>query len=497
MGKKRKKRGNGGKAMHHKKLEDYRRDRLDEMTIKELQEEMAEGKLSAEELVLMYKENISLRDQNTNAVLEINPDALHIAQARDFERRQGQVRSPLHGIPILLKDNMDTKDKMHTSAGTLALKDHYALQDAHIVKKLREAGAVILGKTNVTEWANFMSDKMTNGYSSRGGQVKNPYGAFDVGGSSSGSAAAIASNLAVAALGTETSGSIINPASQNSLVGIKPTMGMVSRSGIIPLSHTQDIPGPLARTVEDAVAVFAAIIGRDPEDEITVCAEPFEAYAWEQHFNKDGLKGIKFGVPRNLFDEKISADEREAFEEAMDELRQCGADIIDNVDLGANQEDLGFAVLLHEFKADLNNYLAHSNPENPIRSLDDVIAFNNEHSEVMLKFGQNLMEQTNNMTGKLTEREYIEALERNRFLAAEQGIRATLKEVGADALLLPKDYGCNIAAAAGFPSITVPFGLTKTKEPFNITFTGVKFSEPELVEYAYAFEQAVKGRRKP
>lgn len=483
--------------MHHKKLEDYRRDRLDEMSIKKLQQEMAEGKLTAEELVLMYKENISLRDQNTNAVLEINPDALQIAQARDFERSQGRVRSPLHGIPILVKDNMDTNDKMHTSAGSLALKDHYALQDAHVVKKLREAGAVILGKTNITEWANFMSDKMTNGYSSRGGQVKNPYGAFDVGGSSSGSAAAVASNLAVAALGTETSGSIINPASQNSLVGIKPTMGLASRSGIIPLSHTQDIPGPLARTVEDAVAVFAAIIGHDPEDEITVYADPFEDYAWEQHFNKDGLNGIRFGVPRNLFDEKISAEEREAFEGALEKLRECGAEIVDNIDLGASQEDLGFGVLLHEFKADLNDYLARSNPENPIRSLDDVIAFNNEHSDRMLKFGQNLLEQTNSMTGKLTEREYVEALERNRFLAAEQGIRATLKEAGADALLLPKDYGCNIAAAAGFPSVTVPFGLAETQEPFSITFTGKAFSEPVLIEYAYAFEQAVQGRRKP
>lgn len=483
--------------MHHKKLEDYRRDLLDEKTIKELQQDMADGKVSAEELVLMYKENISLRDQNTNAVLEINPDAMHIALARDFERRQGQVKSPLHGIPILLKDNMNTADKMHTSAGSLALKDHYALQDAFVVKKLRDAGAVILGKTNITEWANFMSDKMTNGYSSRGGQVKNPYGHFDVGGSSSGSAAAIASNLAMAALGTETSGSIINPASQNSLVGIKPTMGMVSRSGIIPLSHTQDIAGPLARTVEDAVAVFAAIIGHDPEDAITVFAEPFKDYKWEQHLKKDGLQGVKLGVPRNLFDDKISGDELEAFEKAIEQLRACGAEIIDQVDLGADQEDLGFAVLLHEFKADLNAYLAKSNPHNPIRSLDDVMAFNNEHSGKMLKFGQNLLEQTNAMSGKLTEREYVEALERNRFLAAEQGIQATLKEVGADALLLPKDYGCNLAAAAGFPSITVPFGLTESKEPFNITFTGAAFSEPSLIEYGYAFEQAVKGRQKP
>ncbi|MGK7379936.1 amidase family protein [Planococcus sp. 1R117A] len=483
--------------MHHKKLEEYRLNQLDEKTIAELQLELADGKITSEELVLMYKENISLRDKNTNAVLEINPDALHIAQALDFERQHMGVRSPLHGIPILVKDSMNTKDKMHTSAGSLALKDHYALEDATIVAKLREAGAVILGKTNMTEWANFLSDKLPNGYSSRGGQVKNPYGPFDVGGSSSGSAVAAATNLAAAALGTETSGSIIDPAAHNSLVGLKPTVGMISRNGIIPLSHTQDIPGPMARTVEDAVTVFAAMTGFDPEDPITIFAKQFEDYDWTQHFKKDGLKGIKLGVPRALFEEGVSQDQSEQFEKAMDKLRECGAEIIDNVDLGADQGDLGFAVLLHEFKADLNAYLAKSNPQNPIRSMDDVIAFNNEHEETMLKFGQNLMEQANGMSGKLNEREYVEALERNRFLAAEQGINSTLNEIGADALVLPQDFGCNIGAAAGFPSITVPFSFSAENEPFGITFTGYAFSEPALIEYAYALEQAAKGRRKP
>lgn len=481
--------------MHHKKLEEFRKDRLDEMSISELQQEMQNGTLTSEELVLMYKENISRRDKNTAAILELNPDALQIAQALDFERAHKGERSPLHGIPVLVKDNMNTADKMHTSAGSLALKDHYALQDAHVAAKLREAGAVILGKTNMTEWANFMSDKMTNGYSSRGGQVKNPYGPFDVGGSSSGSAAAVASNLAAAAIGTETSGSIINPAAQNSLVGIKPTVGLVSRSGIIPLSHTQDIPGPLARTVEDAVTVFAALIGQDPEDAITAMAGKFEGYDWTRHFNKDGLKGVTFGVPRNLFDEDIPKEQLEQFERALDSLRGCGAEIIDNVDLGADQDDLGFAVLLHEFKADLNAYLAKSNPQNPMRSMEDVIAFNEEHAETMLKFGQNLLEQANSMSGKLNEREYVEALERNRYLAAEQGIGATLKELGADALVLPQDFGCNIGAAAGFPSITVPYSFSANREPFGITFTGHAFSEPALIEYAFAFEQAVKGRQ--
>lgn len=481
--------------MHHQKLEDYRKNKLDEMPIAELQKELEAGKLTSEELVLMYKENISLRDKNIHAVLEINPDALLAARVLDFERKQKGPRSKLHGIPLFVKDNMDTADKMHTSAGSLAMADHYALRDAKIVEKLREAGAIILGKTNMTEWANFMSDKMTNGYSSRGGQVKNPYGPFDVGGSSSGSAAGVASNLASAAVGTETSGSVINPAAQNSLVGIKPTIGLVSRTGIIPLSHTQDTAGALARTVEDAVTVFAALIGTDPEDEITGFAEPFKNYDWQQHLKRDGLSGVVLGLDRQLFKE-IPDDQAKAFEAAMGQLRACGA-TIKEVDIGVDQEDLGFAVLLHEFKADLNAYLARSNPDHRIRSMGDIISYNEEHAEQMLKFGQNLLEQANGMSGNLTEREYVEALERNRFLAAEQGMNKHLQQVGSDALLLPKDFGCNIGAAAGFPSITVPSGLTESGEPFGITFAGQAFDEPKLIEYAYAFEQAAAGRRRP
>ncbi|KYG71079.1 amidase family protein [Planococcus maritimus] len=481
--------------MHHQKLEDYRKNKLDEMTIAELQQEMETGKLTSEELVLMYKENISLRDRHIHAVLEVNPDALLTARALDFERKHKGPRSSLHGIPLLVKDNMDTGDGMHTSAGSLAMADHYALRDAKVVEKLRAAGAIILGKTNMTEWANFMSDKMTNGFSSRGGQVKNPYGPFDVGGSSSGSAAGVASNLAVAAIGTETSGSIINPAAQNSLVGIKPTVGLVSRTGIIPLSHTQDTAGPLARSVEDAVSVFAALIGTDSGDVITVLADQFRGYDWQQHLKSDGLSGVVLGLDRQLFKE-IPDDQAKAFEAAMGQLRACGA-TIKEVDIGTEQEDLGFAVLLHEFKADLNAYLARSNPDHRIRSMSDIISYNEEHAEQMLKFGQNLLQQANLMSGNLTEREYVEALERNRFLAAEQGMKKQLQQAGADALLLPQDFGCNIGAAAGFPSITVPAGLTAAGEPFGITFAGQAFDEPKLIEYAYAFEQAVAGRRRP
>lgn len=482
--------------MYDEKLETYRKDHLDEMTIAEMQQEMTDGNLTSEKLVLMYKETISVRNQEINAVLEINPEALLIAQALDFERQQTGPRSLLHGIPILLKDNIDTGDKMHTSAGSLALETHYALRDAKIVENLRRAGAVILGKANMTEWANFMSEKMTNGYSSRGGQVKNPYGDFDVGGSSSGSASAIASNLAAAAIGTETSGSIINPAAQNSLVGIKLTVGMTSRTGIIPIAHTQDVPGPMARTVADAVALLEGIVGVDPKDAITTLAEPFDKYDWSKHLKKDGLQGVKLGVARGLFNE-ITAEQAELFEKALTTLRQCGVEIIDEIDLGVHQEDVGFAVLLHEFKSDLNAYLAKSNPNQPIRSLADVIAFNRAHQDQALKYGQNLLEQANEISGTLMDREYVKALERNRFLAGEQGMKKTLETIGVDALVMPHYFGCNIGAAAGFPSITVPFGYGQTGEPFGVTFAGQAFSEPDLIEYAYAFEQQAKGRRKP
>lgn len=483
--------------MHHQKLEHYRQSQLDEKGIVDLQKELTEGKITSEELVLMYLENISLRDKNLNAILEVNPDAIQIAQALDAERKQFGIRSPLHGIPILIKDNMDTADKMHTSAGSLALQNHYALEDAKAIEILRKAGAVILGKTSMTEWYNFMSGEMPNGYSSRGGQVKNPYGPFDVGGSSSGSAAAIAANLAAAALGTETYGSIINPASQNNLVGLKPTVGLISRKGIMPISHTQDTVGTLTRTVEDAVLLFSVLIGADEEDPITSMATPFENYTWMDHCRSDGLRNVRLGIPRGLFEDLISREQLKVFDKAIEVLRSNDIEVVDSVDLGATQEDLGFAVLLHEFKSNLNHYLAKSNPQNPIRSLDDLIAYNAEHNDTSLKFGQNILEQANELSGRLIERDYLEALERNRFLAAEQGINTTLNELDIEVLILPQDMGCNFTASAGFPSLTVPFGFTETLEPFGITFTGPAFSEAKLIECAYAFEQITKARQKP
>ena len=275
------------------KLDKMQRDWLEEATIRQMQERMATGDLSSEEITVMYMKTISEKNRNINAILELNPQALQIARALDEERRRGIVRSLLHGIPVLLKDNMDTGDGMHTSCGSLAMKNHFASEDAFLVKKLREAGAVILGKTNMTEWANFMSDRMRNGWSSRGGQVKNPYGLFDVGGSSSGAAAAVAANMAAVSIGTETSGSIINPSTQNALVGIKPTVGAISRSGIIPLSFTQDTPGPLARTVEDAAITFGLMVGHDETDPVTKEAERFEGIDWLSMLDAKSLEGKK------------------------------------------------------------------------------------------------------------------------------------------------------------------------------------------------------------
>ena len=288
--------------MLDKRLKRLREEWLDEATILDMQNKMETDELTAEELVFMYLESISERNQNVNAVLELNPQAVQIAKALDVERREQGMRSFLHGIPILLKDNMGTADQMHTSCGSLALKDFYAGEDAFLVKKLRAAGAIILGKTNMTEWANFMSDRMTNGWSSRGGQVNNPYGPFDVGGSSSGAGAAVASNLTAFAIGTETTGSILNPSAQNSIVGIKPTVGTISRTGIIPLSTSQDTPGPMARTVEDATIAFSMLIGYDSTDPVTEGAAELDDVDWLATLDKNALQGVRLGVARTIFE---------------------------------------------------------------------------------------------------------------------------------------------------------------------------------------------------
>lgn len=479
------------------KLKTLQSDWLDEATISAMQVKMSSGELSAEELTYMYIDTISNRNKNINAVIELNPQAIQIARALDVERREKGTRSLLHGIPILLKDNMGTGDMMHTSCGSLALKDFYAAEDSFLVKKLRDAGGIILGKTNMTEWANFMSDRMTNGWSSRGGQVNNPYGLFDVGGSSSGAGAGIAANMAVVAIGTETTGSILNPSAQNSLVGIKPTVGTISRTGVIPLSCTQDTPGPMARTVRDAAITFSMLIGSDPEDPVTAGASCLEGIDWMSILDTRALEGVRLGVARTIFEREASTERLNLFDAALKELEAAGAVILDDIDLGTMENDLGYNVLLYEFKATLNAYLGKTPAINPIRTLSDIIGFNNEHAEETLKFGQVMLEKVERTSGTLTERAYIEALLRNRHLAGDIALGKALEEHTIQALVFPQDHGCSFGAAAGYPSVTVPAAYSKAGEPFGITFSGKAFTEPELIGYAYAFEQRVNARRKP
>lgn len=479
------------------KLQKYRSEWLEEATIRQMQQKMSSNEISSEELVLMYLQIISEKNENINAILEINPQALQIARALDEERRCGKVRSLLHGIPILLKDNMDTSDGMHTSCGSLALKDFYASEDAFLVKKLRLAGAVILGKTNMTEWANFMSDRMRNGWSSRGGQVNNPYGPFDVGGSSSGAAAAIAVNMAAVSIGTETSGSIINPSAQNALVGIKPTVGSISRSGIIPLSFTQDTPGPIARTVEDAAITFGLMAGHDDNDPVTKGAERFAGTDWLSLLDENALEGKRIGVARSIFEREISTERKAQFEAALCQMKSLGAVIIDDIDLGTMEDDLGYDVLLYEFKAALNEYLGRTPMTNPIRTISDIVEFNKNHAEETLKYGQVMLEKVDRTSGTLTEPAYLQALLRNRYLAGELALDRAFDEHRIDMLVFPQDHGCSFSAAAGYPAITVPASFTEEGEPFCITLCGRAFFEPELIGYAYAFEQKSKARRKP
>lgn len=473
---------------------------LPEATIDDMQSKMESGELTSKQLVFMYLSRIADFDKNgpmINSVLEINPDAIHIAAALDTERKERGPRGPLHGIPVLLKDNIDTHDKMHTSAGSLALEHSVATEDSFVASQLRKAGAVLLGKTNMTEWANFMAENMPTGYSSRGGQVLNPYGPkkFIVGGSSAGSGAAIAANFAAVAVGTETSGSILNPSGQNSLVGIKPTVGLISRRGIIPISHSQDTAGPMARTVTDAVYLLQALTGVDERDQITGTTNV--SHDFHHALDKNGLMGAKLGVPRDpVYYEGLSAEKKRIFEDSLAKLEELGAEIID-VEIPAAKIEWGYDILIYEFKPDLNAYLRQLHPSVKVRNLTQLIAFNKHHLERTLKYGQAVLLESDATSGTLTEKQYIQALEHDQYMATEQGIDYVLNQYDVRALIFPHDHGSEIAAIAGYPSITVPAGYTAEGEPFGITFTGTAFSESALIPFAYGFEQATMVRKPP
>ena len=487
---------------------------LEELTITELQDGMKSGKFTARSLVKKYLDRVDDIDKHgpeLNSVIEINPDAIPIAEALDRERKEKGARGPLHGIPILIKDNIDTADRMMTTAGSLALVGSRPAQDAFVAKKLREAGAVILGKTNLSEWANFRSSHSSSGWSGRGGQTKNPY-ALDRNpcGSSSGSGSATAANLCAAAIGTETDGSVVCPSSANSLVGIKPTVGLVSRSGIIPISHSQDTAGPMARTVSDAAILLGALTGIDLNDGATKAQKSLTDYT--QFLDKGGLKGARLGVARKYFGFNDRVDK--LMNERIEDLKKLGAVIVDPADIPTSGkfDDSELEVLLYEFKADLNAYLGRLGSSSPVHSLKEVIDFNEKNRDrEMPYFGQDLFIKAE-AKGPLTEKKYLQALAKNHLLSRTQGIDFVMQKNKLDALIAPTGGPAwptdwingdhftggysSASAVAGYPHITVPagyvFGL-----PVGISFFGGAWSESKLIKYAYAFEQATKARQAP
>jgi amidase len=467
---------------------------LSEITIVELQAKMHSGELSAVKLVEMYTARINEIDSKIHSVLEINPDAMAIAAALDKERKRGKVRSTMHGIPVLIKDNIETKDKMKTTAGSLALMDAPTpAEDAFVAQQLRKAGAIILGKTNLSEWANFRSTKSISGWSGRGGQTNNPY-ILDKNpcGSSAGTGAGVSANLAAVGIGTETNGSIICPSVRNGLVGIKPTLGLVSRSGIIPIAHSQDTAGPMARTVADAAVLLGIMAGEDKKDGITAGGKnhPKDYTAF---LNKDGLRGAKLGVARQFIDGKTNGGA--IAEKHLELLKSLGATLIDvEFPMLENVGTLRTDVLLYEFKADLHKYLAGRDSQ--YKTLADLIKFNNDNKEKeMPLFAQELFEQAE-AKGPLTDDAYLKALAAVKKNTREDGIDAVVDKNKLDAIVSPSGGTWSIAAVAGYPYITVPAGFVDGI-PVGFAFFGKAFTEPTLIKFAYAFEQATKLRETP
>jgi amidase len=489
---------------------------LEETTIADLQEAMKSGKCTARQITEMYLARISAIDKREpaiNSVIEINPDAQSIADALDRERKEKGQRGPLHGIPILIKDNIDTADRMMTTAGSLALSGSTPSKDAFIAGRLRQAGAVLLGKTNLSEWANFRSTHSTSGWSGRGGLTKNPY-ALDRNpcGSSSGSGAATAANLCAAAIGTETDGSIVCPSSANSLVGIKPTLGLVSRSGIIPIAHSQDTAGPMARNVSDAAILLSALTGIDSRDKATTGSRGKSMTDYTKYLDPAGMKGARIGIIRKSFGFNEQVDK--LMNESIEVMKRLGAVIVDPADIptAGKFDDSEFEVLLYEFKADLNGYLASLGPRAPVHSLKEIIAFNEQNrAKEMPYFAQEIMIRAE-AKGPLTSPEYQKALAKNLRLSRTEGIDAVMTRHKLDALIAPTggppwktdlingDHftgGFSTASAvAGYPHITVPAGYVYGL-PVGISFAGRAYSEPVLIKLAYAYEQATKHRRAP
>ncbi len=486
---------------------------FEEATVAELRGKMTSGELTARRLTEAYLARIEALDRQgptLRSIIETNPEALSIADALDKERKDMGPRGPLHGIPVLLKDNIDTADQLTTTAGSLALEGSIPAQDSHVAQRLREAGAVVLGKANLSEWANFRSEQSTSGWSGRGGRCRNPY-ALDRNpcGSSSGSGVAASASLCALAVGTETNGSVVCPSTANGIVGIKPTVGLVSRAGIIPISHTQDTAGPMTRTVADAAVLLTALAGADPRDEATAAARGHIA-DYTTALDPGALKGARIGVARKMAGFHPAVDV--LLEEALAELGRQGAEIVDPADLPDLDDLPSYPVLLYEFKANLNAYLASLGPQAPVKTLQEAIAFNEAHrNQEMPYFGQDIFHKAQEK-GPLTTPEYREALETCRRMTRKEGLDAVFEEHRLDALVAPTgapawmtdlvngDHyvggSSTPAAVSGYPNMTVPMGFVFGL-PVGLSFMGLAWSERELIGLAYAFEQATQHRRPP
>jgi len=489
---------------------------LEEVSLTELHAGMVSGRWTSREVTEAYLgriEEIDRQGPTLRSIIETNPEALDIAEALDQELAAGQVRGPLHGIPILLKDNVATHDRMTTTAGSYALEGSIPPADSGVARKLREAGAVLLGKTNLSEWANFRSSRSSSGWSGRGGQCRNPF-VLDRNpcGSSSGSGAAASASLCGAAIGTETNGSIVCPANANGVVGIKPTVGLVSRSRIIPISHTQDTAGPMARSVRDAALVLGALTGMDPEDAVTTAGAERAEADYTQYLDPDGLAGARIGVATQYAEGHERVEE--LFEAALEVMRGAGATVVDipEVEAWRRMGRPSGALMRYEFKADLNAYLADLGPEAPLKSLEEIIAFNEANSDRELPyFQQEIMLEAQEL-GPLSESDYQEALADAMRLSRDEGIDAVMGEHKLDAIVAPTGSpawttdlingdryhmgSSSPAAISGYPNITVPMGFFM-ELPVNISIWGRAWSEPELLRIAFAYEQLTQHRRAP
>jgi amidase len=489
---------------------------LDELTIDDLQQAMQAGKYSSRGLTEKYLARIQDIDKGgprINSVIEVNPEALEIAEALDRERKDKGARGPLHGIPLLIKDNIDTADRMNTTAGSLALLGSTPPKDAFVAAQLRKAGAVVLGKTNLSEWANIRSSHSTSGWSGRGGLTRNPY-ALDRNpcGSSSGTGAAVSANLCAAGVGTETDGSVVCPCSANGLAGMKPTVGLISRSGIVPISHSQDTSGPMARTVRDVAILLGAMAGPDVDDKVTAASAGKIETDYTKFLDPNGLKGARLGIVRKYFGFNDAVDQ--LMNNLVDEMKRAGAEITDPADIPTigKFDDSELLVFLYELKADLAAYFARLGETAPVKSLKDVIEFNEKHrNKEMPYFGQDIFLKSEEK-GPLSSKEYLDALASNRKLTRADGIDFVMDKFKLDALVAPTgppawltdliigDHvsggSSNAAAVAGYPNINVTAGYLYGL-PVGISFFGRAWSEPALLKIAYAFEQLTKARQKP